>query len=578
MRDGINVKSLAVRRDGRRLLSVRSVLHYMDASREICLQADGCDFQLEVLEGEGDICLWQEGLVWIQLYENTDYWIEFDENTVQNEALLEKLLARRNGCMGIINSGNYVGYLEEGCFAPLPPVEFVSRKLRYEEDYSYLQEALVDFFYGLLERGSSFFGKHYRKSDEVLTGGKEPYSQLAYVKSLFRPDRLPEWVEYLLYHSDYSYLGGRVTLPACQAQDITPEALADALRPDNLVRGRSRLGDFYPRELECERMVMTYDTPENRFVKFFLLRLMEFLEECGRGNTDMTHKIQYEVSRMRLELEEYLEHPFWSGIGSMERVPGNSQILQRKYPYNMLFTAYHNLDLRPALTLNELDEAYVTGQKDVPMLYQYFVFLKLFEYLGKQYPQEAVQADFIKYHEKGMDFTLREGGVRRAEFLAGGNRTLRLYYNKTYRASNCIYEGRSYSHSLKPDISLELFEGETLLGLIHFDAKYKTPAGGLCEEADIDKMHAYKDGILGSLGAYAVCLSEKKCLFVEEEYGMCEEGRLFPSVGAFPLHPGQKVQRQLADIFAMTEAFVRLPFGTGRGFEKGVRKRWRSNV
>lgn len=578
--DKVYAKAVSIWRAGKRIVTIESAGQYLEDSEPVQYPLGEYCIHAQIVIGEGDICLIIDEDSRLILWDNTDYWVMYEADEEGSEEILDQLLTRRNRRGGYLNSKNYVGELDACSFGIDIPIEFISRKIGYEDDFNYLQTALTEIFYGLMDRGSSFFEQSFQKGEEILQEEKLPYSQIAYLKDLLRPGHLPEWLEYLIYHSEHGYLEETQVVYAAEADEITQEAYINALRPDNL---RKAGGRWYPLEVECHKKTVSHDTPENRFIKFFLEFLLDFLEETIREQKSRNFaagvKIKRELYRLRVILTEQLEHPFWRTIGSLESIPGNSQILQKKYPYQLLFQAYHNWELRPQLCLHELDYAYAVGQKDVPMLYQYFVYLKFFEYLCSQYPQKSVRTDFIHYKSGRMDFTLREGSASCAVFKLGEDRELFLYYNKTYQRNKAVYEGRSYSHDLKPDISLELYLGEALAGCLHFDAKYKIPDNGIEVEEDINKMHAYKDGIMGTAGAYAVCLSKENRLYVQEELGMRRDGQIFPSVGTFALHMNEEtIERQLQDMFAVVQAFADLPADAERCFRKGRRRPfWKSS-
>jgi len=121
---------------------------------------------------------------------------------------------------------------------------------------------------------------------------------------------------------------------------------------------------------------------------------------------------------------------------------------------------------------------------------------------------------------------------------------LELAFNKTFRAP----AGGSWSTELRPDCSLEVRsednEGAWFEPVwLHFDAKYRieslkevldqvtpdTRAGGVKRD-DILKMHAYRDAIRRSAGAYVLFPGDRK-------WEAPEYRELLPGLGAFPLRP-----------------------------------------
>jgi predicted component of viral defense system (DUF524 family) len=116
------------------------------------------------------------------------------------------------------------------------------------------------------------------------------------------------------------------------------------------------------------------------------------------------------------------------------------------------------------------------------------------------------------------------------------SKKIKLFYQKSYSAEKLIFDGRSYSHSLDPDLSLELFSDEKLVAIIHFDSKYKLDNLNDFKNEDIDKMHTYKDAILGTIGAYVLYPGNLTKSYIQEERNQSIATDFFPSVGAFELN------------------------------------------
>ncbi|MFW6312202.1 MAG: nuclease domain-containing protein, partial [Nanoarchaeota archaeon] len=126
--------------------------------------------------------------------------------------------------------------------------------------------------------------------------------------------------------------------------------------------------------------------------------------------------------------------------------------------------------------------------------------------------------------------TLNKKGVKKVNYEFNSNIKINLYYNKEYKKTSKFKKGKSYSHTLNPDISLELFKNDDLFGILHFDSKYKMTESGQFKTEDLNKMHAYKDAIIGSYGSYILGpLEDDINIFTSEEQS---NGKRFPSVGA----------------------------------------------
>ena len=134
--------------------------------------------------------------------------------------------------------------------------------------------------------------------------------------------------------------------------------------------------------------------------------------------------------------------------------------------------------------------------------------------------------------------SLKEGIIKKFTIHANGKDIqIDLLYNRTFNRSK-YNDYTSYSVDLRPDYSLIIHEGNER-HIIHFDAKYKLNIEDESfKNQDIVKMHAYKDAILDTVGAYVLYPGEKDKVYYEN---MDEK---LGSVGAFPLNPGDNLDNR----------------------------------
>ena len=93
---------------------------------------------------------------------------------------------------------------------------------------------------------------------------------------------------------------------------------------------------------------------------------------------------------------------------------------------------------------------------------------------------------------------------------------------------------------------------------VHFDAKYRvtfttarTKTGDLMtvrtfQSEDVDRMHMYRDAILGTRGCYVLYPgnTNEEAIFVRNPKAEYREQRPGPSVGAFPLCPSNDANQE----------------------------------
>jgi hypothetical protein len=249
-------------------------------------------------------------------------------------------------------------------------------------------------------------------------------------------------------------------------------------------------------------------------------------------------------------------------------LPLNSPILQRKEGYREILRVWLMYDLASKLVWTALDDdAYHAGKRDVATLYEYWVFFKLLRQIEDTFdisPKET--ASLIKETIDGLGLQLKSGkhiAITGKYYYKGRDLSIRFNYNRTF--SNTDYpKSGSWTQQMRPDYTLSIWpstfteneaEKQELIVHVHFDAKYKvegleyltsaSPSSesdtdlskekleqkeGTYKRADILKMHAYKDAIRRTVGAYVLYPGTKT-----NEYRGFHE--IVPGLGAFPLSP-----------------------------------------
>ncbi|GAB3667733.1 hypothetical protein GCM10028791_43380 [Echinicola sediminis] len=223
-------------------------------------------------------------------------------------------------------------------------------------------------------------------------------------------------------------------------------------------------------------------------------------------------------------------------------------------------------DLASKLIWSGGEDVYKGGKKDVASLYEYWLFFKLLELFGSIFKINPKSINkLIKPTDNGLHLTLKQGvSTPLKGIYDSGNRKfhVRFNYNRTFKGGSWYPKGGSWTTTLRPDYTLSIWpygikekeaEDQELIVHIHFDAKYKVSnlreiipdpikenldeekeqnKAGLYKNADLLKMHAYKDAIRRTGGAYVLYPGEKKM----ENRGFHE---IIPGLGAFPVRPSK---------------------------------------
>jgi hypothetical protein len=340
-----------------------------------------------------------------------------------------------------------------------------------------------------------------------------------------------------------------------------------------------------PERISLHRNAQTEDTPENRFVRFalqtfsaFLNRMRLRLEEIGSA---ADARLEAEITALENQLETALAADVFRNVSDPDMLPLGSPVLQRKEGYREVYQAWLKFDMAARLVWRGGDDVYGAGQRDIATLYEYWVFFKLLDIVSSVFKLEKPAAeDLIEETADGFGLKLKTGEHLAFEgaFL-GGARPLRVRfsYNRSFSQNAGRGLSGSWTERMRPDYTLSLWpadfdereaEAQELMVHVHFDAKYRIEnveqifgngdidlnaekqdqREGRYKRADLLKMHAYRDAIRRTQGAYVLYPGDAS----KQWRGYHE---ILPGLGAFPIKPGngeQAVEKFIREIVAHT--------------------------
>jgi uncharacterized protein len=324
-----------------------------------------------------------------------------------------------------------------------------------------------------------------------------------------------------------------------------------------------------PSHLKRTRTDATHDTTPNRFVKFALEHWCQILGDIDRGlaqtqATPATARGRREIGSVMSQLEEVLQCEMLSEVGALTRFPADDQVLQKREGYRDVFKAYMETEFAARLSWQSSSEDFGAGQRDVAALYEYWAFIQLSQLVADLVGQTFDMTPLVQSRPDGLTVGIRTG----VETVLAGvverfdrRMKVELCFNRTYRRGTA--SNASWTRPMRPDYSLLISpaEGEPAFFepiVLHFDAKYRVdfvkeifgsddeehdadiPRGRATLErggvlrADLLKMHAYRDAIQRTAGAYVLYPGGDN-----EETGLQypEYHELLPGLGAFVLRP-----------------------------------------
>lgn len=310
-----------------------------------------------------------------------------------------------------------------------------------------------------------------------------------------------------------------VSVPLAHADSVAPDALVEMLGGDNLRRVSPRgvwralarlangLGGFLPAYVPIHEEVVTYDLPENRFVKWLLETISSLLAEIHRDlETQATRprvrNYMRGIERIRREMFDLLRLPFLHDVKSECVRPGEHIVFKRQPHYRRIYDIYRRLFGKvrfsaPDLLKLSLDKTH--------RLYELWVTLEIAAALIQEHQETVDARDF---HEWAFeDISLRPGAERFVELPM--SKSMPLFIQNEFGRYETAEGARigSYSHAMRPDIAIRIDTPGAPSRLLIFDPKYQKP-DALADA--LNDLHRHKDALVDQglrravIGAYAL--------------------------------------------------------------------------
>jgi hypothetical protein len=222
--------------------------------------------------------------------------------------------------------------------------------------------------------------------------------------------------------------------------------------------------------------------------------------------------------------------------------------------------AYIEFEVASNLSWEGGRDTFGAGQRDVATLYEYWIFLEFARIISSLCDEPFDFTRLLEVNKSELNIRLKKGRtqVLRGSTIRNGTEVnLQLWFNRSFGRS--VESPGTWTKRMRPDISLKLEADDSpSVGApiwLHFDAKYRVdglddflsaaPKSGGADSArgqdtsakrsDLLKMHAYRDAIRKSAGAYVVYPGIRTDGDRFEHYKEFHE--LLPGLGAFPLRP-----------------------------------------
>lgn len=485
---------------------------------------------------------------------------------------------KRTKNLGTISPNIFVGTLsipllekesnQECCKVEL---EVQSIKSGYRDDYRDMLELITEKCTDLLLQANSPVSQHFEI--DYIKDSQTLYQKFAFIKSVIGTDEFAEAIHRI------------VTAPVTKWTETTEEKdIRNARRFSNtnikeILKGskRTKLPESHylrsygigtlPERITTIRKTDSVDTPENRFIRHALENFLKFCTDINNKAKEFRHKKMENESELLIrELEGQLHHTLFKDISRPTTLKLNSPVLQRKEGYREVLRVWLMFDLAAKLIWKGGDDIYSGGKKDIATLYEYWLFFKLLDLFQSIFDIEPKDiSDLIKETPDGLNLQIKQGKFTalRGVYDSGSRKlNIRFNYNRSFSGKKTYPDSGSWTTTLRPDYTLSFWpfgiseteaEKQELIVHVHFDAKYKIAnltdflerntdndldeekaenRKGIYKNADLLKMHAYKDAIRRTGGAYVLYPGDKSI----NQKGFHE---IIPGLGAFPVKPSK---------------------------------------
>jgi predicted component of viral defense system (DUF524 family) len=534
----------------------------------------------------------QDGESRWQLVEGEEYEFEFSDNNYcfKEHELVRP--SKSSPSRGWIKTGIYVGCLtltvtNDAGFETEVCFEVRSVKMDYRTDYKTMLHDITSHFTDLVMMQGAPVTQRFEVDPNE--NSNTLYQQFAFMKSLVDSEEFEEALNKILYNPIHKWTGTTIEKDICSVKRLGRQEIRQVASSKNrLPLGEgTTIGDCInsvPRRLLVSYKKDTVDVAENRFVKFVLQSFSSFcstIQQCKNASP----RLKTEAELTANKLTGWLSRDFFLDVSNLQTMTLNSPALQRKEGYREVLQAWMMSKLAAQITWKGGDNVYQAGKRNVAALYEYWVFFKLLDIVKETFHLELTENDekkLVKPDNDHINLELKQG----RRIMIGGqfreaSRTLnvRLYYNRTFSTSDQLDKSGSWTTAMRPDYTLSIWPGnitgkdaeekaeeQDIIVHIHFDAKYKLnrillnekepdethtfededadlseedvmmnqekreEEKGIYKRVDLLKMHAYKDAIRRTSGAYILYPgTENKKLKGFHE--------ILPGLGAFCLSP-----------------------------------------
>ena len=464
-----------------------------------------------------------------------------------------------NKTEGRLSPNIYVGtlsipVLEDGIAKGFLKLEVQSIKTTYRKDYRFMLESITKHATDLILQTNSPVNQSLEVDYD--SDSKTLYQQFCFVNSIINTEEFDLAIQQII-KSPVTNWKDKIEhkdvrrLKRLKSKDIRQviNAKNRITLPENHPLKKSGI-DSIALKIPTTTNEESTDTPENRFIKHVIETFLFFCEEiklrCTKGS-----RLHNEADTISAKLESYLQHHLFKEVSRPTTLKLNSPVLQKKSGYRDVLKTWLMFNLAAKLVWEGGEDVYEAGNKNIAKLYEYWLFFKLLDAIKEAFTIDSDEyKKLIGITKDKLGLNLKEGkqiALTGTYISKERELSIKFSYNKTFGKNSDLSKEGSWTLQMSPDYTLSIWpkhleekdaEREEQIVHIHFDAKYKVKNksdNSKFKEIDIFKMHAYKDAIRRTGGAYILYpgTDTKPTNFK----GFHE---ILPGLGAFAIRPTEE--------------------------------------
>ncbi len=315
--------------------------------------------------------------------------------------------------------------------------------------------------------------------------------------------------------------------------------------------------DVLGRFFRNDRIDITIDTQENRFVKYTVIQIRNKLHRViNRLKTNygdvVSEEYKSKLDNYEFQLDKLFHNKMFHAIGKFEGFRQESIVLQKRTGYAQIYRYW--LMLQSGLSL--FDGTIDIGMKQMWELYEIWCFLKMKEMIGS-----LEHIEMCKENKESMLNPFLDNKIEHCVFYKNTQNgdEIELKYQHTYNRTNHEITHTETTEQ-RPDIVLNIHKSDFIMTYL-YDAKYRvwddirTNASNIADEPvpdAINQMHRYRDAIYYGtdrkylakevIGAYVLFPGRGKDEDIRKQYYQKSIETI--NIGAFPLLPNSDKENE----------------------------------